>query len=68
LTVIVVFNNSTSGRGFAEAVARRLAAVAADAPARGDEAAPRLDLPWSEEQAGREMRTAAVCPPSDPTG
>ncbi len=68
LTVIVVFNNSTSGRGFAEAVARRLAAVAADAPARGDEAAPRLDLPWSEEQAGREMRTAAVCPPADPTG
>ncbi|TFD29616.1 serine hydrolase domain-containing protein [Cryobacterium cryoconiti] len=65
LTVVVVFNNSTSGRGFAEAVARRLAAVAASAPARGDGPAPRLDLPWSEEQAAEAIRAAAVCPPPD---
>ncbi|HSP51700.1 MAG TPA: serine hydrolase domain-containing protein [Cryobacterium sp.] len=63
LTVVVAFNNSTSGRGFAEAVARRLAAVAGAAPAAatGEVPAPRLDLPWTEEQVAAEIRAAVVC-------
>jgi D-alanyl-D-alanine carboxypeptidase len=61
LTVVVALNNSTAGRGFAEAVARRLATVAGAAPASGDVPAPRLDLPWTEDQVAQEIRDAAVC-------
>ncbi|TFD03905.1 class A beta-lactamase-related serine hydrolase [Cryobacterium sinapicolor] len=61
LTVVVAFNNSTAGRGFAEVVARRLAAVAGAAPTAGAVPAPRPDLPWTEAQVAAEMRAAAVC-------
>ncbi|TFC78683.1 class A beta-lactamase-related serine hydrolase [Cryobacterium cheniae] len=64
LTVAVAFNNSTSGREFAEAVARRLAAVAGAAPASGEAPAPRLDLPWTEAQVAGEIRAAAACDPN----
>ena len=66
LTVVVAFNNSTSGRGFAEAVARRLAAVAGAASASGEMPAPRLDLPWTEDQAAAEIQAAAVCDSKQP--
>ena len=66
LTVVVAFNNSTSGREFAEAVARRLAAVAAAAPPSGEIPAPRLDLPWTEDQVAGEIRAAAVCGSQQP--
>ena len=38
LTIVVAFNNSTDGAGFAEAVARRLAAIVWAVPAAGDTA------------------------------
>ena len=66
LTVVVAFNNSTSGRGFAEAVARRLAAVAGAASASGEMPAPRLDLPWTEDQVAAEIQAAAVCDSKQP--
>nr|WP_166785865.1 serine hydrolase [Cryobacterium sp. TMT1-62] len=66
LTVVVSFNNSTSGRGFAEAVARRLAAVAGAAPASGEVPAPQLNLPWTENQVAGEIRAVAVCGSQQP--
>ena len=66
LTVVVAFNNSTSGRGFAEAVARRLAAVAGAAPASGEVPAPQLNLPWTENQVAGEIRAVAVCGSQQP--
>lgn len=75
LTVVVVVNNSSSGADFALDLARRLAAIAALAPATGpagsDASAPQaLTLPWTADDAAASMRANAVCPAGtveDPT-
>ncbi len=63
LTVVVMLNNSSAGEGFARTLGLRLAAIAAKAPSAGDEKAPLLELPWSEEQTIATMQAAAVCQP-----
>ncbi|MBC7441373.1 MAG: beta-lactamase family protein [Ramlibacter sp.] len=68
LTVVVAFNNSTSGRGFAEAAARPLLAIASTAPAAAGEQAPVTALPWSEDEATQAVQAAMVCPPAAPAG
>ncbi|MCU1635831.1 MAG: hypothetical protein JWQ68_1070 [Cryobacterium sp.] len=66
LTIVVMLNNSNSGAGFVQSVAQRFASIASKAPSSGSEAAPLLELPWSEEQALQSMRAGAVCaPPPD---
>ena len=69
LTVVVVLNNSSAGAGFARTLAERLASIAAKAPPAGSVPAPRIDLPWSEEQTIVSMLAGAVCqPPAVATG
>ena len=71
LTVVVMVNDSTAGSEFVLDLARRLTAIAAQAPAEGDEQAVQpLTLPWSAEDAAAAMRATAVCPAGaaeDPT-
>ncbi|UUT36332.1 serine hydrolase domain-containing protein [Microbacterium elymi] len=62
LTVAVVLNNSTAGRGPIVDLARELAAIASKAPATGDREAPALGLPWSADQFHSTIAKAAVCP------
>jgi D-alanyl-D-alanine carboxypeptidase len=62
LTVVVLVNESSAGADFALDLARRLAAIAARAPASDGQAAPDLDLPWSADDAAAAMRVNAVCP------
>ncbi|WP_166789577.1 serine hydrolase domain-containing protein [Cryobacterium fucosi] len=75
LTIVVAFNNSTDGAGFAEAVARRLAAIVWTVPASAGTAGagttnpepPSAPLPWTEEQAVEAIRAATACaPPAAP--
>lgn len=61
LTVAVMLNNSTAGPAFVQALAQRLASIAAKAPAKDAAEPPALRLPWSAEQAAEAMRTGAVC-------
>lgn len=67
LTVVVMLNNSNAGSGFVQALAQRLASIAAKAPPAQGEKAPTLELPWSEEQATAAMTATPVCPPPAPT-
>jgi len=62
LTIAVMLNNSTAGPAFVQALARRLASIAAKAPSRGAAEAPMIRLPWSAEQAAETMRTGRACP------
>jgi D-alanyl-D-alanine carboxypeptidase len=71
LTIVVAFNNSTDGAGFAEAVARRLASIVWTAPAGGakgaaTDSAPAIPLPWTEEEAAESIRAAVDCAPAPP--
>ncbi|MBC7443242.1 MAG: beta-lactamase family protein [Ramlibacter sp.] len=61
LTVVVALNNSSAGGNFALAVARQLAAITAGAAA-GEDKAPLLTLPWSEEAARTDLESGTVCP------
>jgi D-alanyl-D-alanine carboxypeptidase len=61
LTVVVMLNNSNAGAGFVEDLAQRLASVVSKVPASGNETAPLLELPWSEDQTVQAMQAAAVC-------
>ncbi|MDQ1588675.1 MAG: D-alanyl-D-alanine carboxypeptidase [Microbacteriaceae bacterium] len=65
LTVVVVLNNSTSGRQFARTLALQLASIASKAPARTG-SAPVIALPWSAQQAADGLKGMAVCPPATP--
>jgi D-alanyl-D-alanine carboxypeptidase len=64
LTVVVMLNNSNAGAPFVEHLAQRLAAIVSKEPATGKEAAPQLELPWSEEQMVQAMQAGAVCQPA----
>ncbi|MDJ0324967.1 serine hydrolase domain-containing protein [Cryobacterium sp. PH31-AA6] len=77
LTIVVAFNNSTDGAGFAEAVARRLASIVWAVPAAdgangaaaaesAPAAAPTTSLPWTEEEAVESVRAAVACAPAEP--
>lgn len=62
LTVVVMVNDSSAGAELALALAQRLAAIAAEAPASADLSDPELELPWTAEEALAQMRMSAVCP------
>ena len=64
LTVVVMLNNSTAGSGFAQALAMKLAAIAAKAQPSGGEKLPVVGLPWSEEQMTERLAALAVCQPA----
>ncbi|WP_221584844.1 serine hydrolase [Microbacterium sp. G2-8] len=59
LTVVVALNNSAAGGELAGALARELAAIAAEAPGESDVDAA---LPWTTDQAHQAVADAAVCP------
>lgn len=63
-TVVVMLNNSTAGKGFAQQLAMHLASIASKAPAAGSTSAPTIELPWSAEQATAALQAAAVCQPA----
>lgn len=68
LTVVVMLNNSSAGAGFVRMLALRLASIASTAPSTGGTKAPRLELPWSDQQTVAAMQAGAVCPrPAAPT-
>jgi len=62
LTVVVLVNNSSSGAEFALALARRLIAIAATAPGVHGREPAKIELPWTADDAAREMRSTAACP------
>ncbi|MBP2437007.1 serine hydrolase domain-containing protein [Microbacterium amylolyticum] len=59
LTVAVVLNNSAGGNELAGALARELAAIAAEVPGTEDRT---VSLPWTIDQARSAVNDAAVCP------
>jgi D-alanyl-D-alanine carboxypeptidase len=61
LTVAVVLNNSAAGGGVAAALGWELAAIASKAPAAAGQTAPAAGLPWTAEQFGAEVASAAIC-------
>ncbi|WP_036284076.1 serine hydrolase domain-containing protein [Microbacterium luticocti] len=61
LTVAVVLNDSTAGRGPIVDLARELAAIAAKAPAASGHEVPAVGLPWTAEQYHDSIAKAAVC-------
>ena len=67
LTVVVMVNDSSAGSEFVLALAQRLAAIAAEAPAAENRPSTQSDLPWTEEEATAQMRTNAVCPTGSAT-
>ncbi|WP_166788004.1 serine hydrolase domain-containing protein [Cryobacterium adonitolivorans] len=62
LTVVVMVNDSSAGAEFALALAQRLAAIAAGAPASDGRSDAGIELPWTAEEATVQMRVNAVCP------
>ncbi|MCP2031302.1 D-alanyl-D-alanine carboxypeptidase [Okibacterium sp. HSC-33S16] len=64
LTVVVMLNNSTAGKEFAQLLAMKLAAIALkSAPADGRER-PATGLPWSEEQMSEQLTARGICQPA----
>jgi D-alanyl-D-alanine carboxypeptidase len=63
LTVVVLLNNSTAKSGFAQALAMKLAAIAAKAQPADGEKLPVVGLPWAEEQMTERLKKLAVCQP-----
>jgi len=59
---VVMVNDSSAGAEFALALAQRLAAIAAEAPASDGRADAGIELPWTAEDATVQMRLNAVCP------
>ena len=69
LTVVVALNNSSAGDQFALALARRLAAIMAQAPAEDAGEPSWAPLPWSDDQARSDLGAAGACPtPADIVG
>ncbi|WP_129586733.1 serine hydrolase domain-containing protein [Microterricola viridarii] len=60
-TVVVMLNNSTAGKGFAQQLAMQLASIGSKAAAASGETAPAIELPWSAEQAAGALQAGAVC-------
>ncbi|GGE93809.1 serine hydrolase domain-containing protein [Mycetocola zhadangensis] len=63
LTVVVMLNNSTAGKEFAQTLAMKLAAIAAKAAPAESRERPTGGLPWSEEQMSEQLNARAVCQP-----
>ena len=63
LTVVVMLNNSTAGKDFAQLLAMKIAAVAAKAAPAESRERPTTGLPWSEEQMSEQLIARAVCQP-----
>jgi D-alanyl-D-alanine carboxypeptidase len=63
LTVVVMLNNSTAGKEFAQLLAMKLAAIAAKAAPAENRELPSSGLPWSEEQMTDQLTARAVCQP-----
>ena len=61
LTVAVVLNNSSAGRGPIVDLARELAAIAAQAPAGEGEQPVAVGLPWTAEQYHAAIADSAIC-------
>jgi len=62
MTVVVMVNDSSAGAEFVFDLARRLAAIAAAAPAGASAPARPLSLPWTADDAAALMRDKALCP------
>lgn len=62
LTVAVVLNDSTAGRGPILDLVRELAAIASMAPGTGGKDAPALGLPWTADQYHSTIAKNAICP------
>lgn len=62
LTVVVMVNDSSAGAEFVMALAQRLAAIAAAAPAVDGRPSTRSDVPWTAQESTVQMRANAVCP------
>jgi D-alanyl-D-alanine carboxypeptidase len=63
LTVVVMLNNSTAGKEFVQALAMKLAAIAAKAAPAESRERPATGLPWSEEQMSEQLTARGVCQP-----
>jgi D-alanyl-D-alanine carboxypeptidase len=61
LTVAVVLNDSSMGRGVIVDLSRELAAIASKAPAVDGAKAPAVGLPWSAEQYHDVIAANAIC-------
>jgi D-alanyl-D-alanine carboxypeptidase len=61
LTVAVVLNNSSMGRGVIGDLSRELAAIASKAPAAEGADAPAVGLPWTAEQIHDSIAKNAIC-------
>jgi len=64
LTVAVVLNNSSMGRGVIVDLSRELAAIASKAPAAEGETAPAVGLPWTAKQYHDSIASNAICAPA----
>jgi D-alanyl-D-alanine carboxypeptidase len=64
LTVVVMLNDSTSGAAYAQALAMKVAAIAADFPAQKGKKAPKIALPWTTDTADQSMLYLATCRPA----
>ena len=63
LTIVVMFNNSSSGGDIAQHAAQQLASIASKLPAADGKTAPLIEVPWSEAQMAQAMQKDAVCQP-----
>ncbi|GAB3394804.1 hypothetical protein GCM10027568_26040 [Humibacter soli] len=61
LTVVVMLNNSTSGADYAQALAMRIAAIAAAFKPAAGQKAPTIKLPWTADAAAATVDRLAVC-------
>jgi D-alanyl-D-alanine carboxypeptidase len=61
LTVAVVLNNSSMGRGVIVDLSRELAAIASKTPAAAGADAPAVGLPWTAEQYHATIAKNAIC-------
>ncbi|HWD62094.1 MAG TPA: serine hydrolase domain-containing protein [Humibacter sp.] len=61
LTVVVMLNDSTSGAAYAQAIAMRLAAIAAAFKPATGHTAPTIKLPWTADAAAASINQLAVC-------
>ncbi|WP_419817862.1 serine hydrolase domain-containing protein [Glaciibacter flavus] len=64
LTVVVMLNNATAGKGFVQSLALQLASVVSKEPAASGKTAPSFQFPWSADQMVEAMQKGAVCQPA----
>ncbi len=62
VTVAVMVNNSTNGAGIVRSLAFQLVALAATAPAAGNQTVPEFGIPWTAEAEAATIQTSAICP------